>query len=459
MNTQKVFDQNTITTMHICNVFTYRSFTLTTMFLLLRKTIGSSPAIVLVIILFSVTSCSSLNKGSRAKDSNEGGMSQENNLEKIELYVGKSTKTYFVSKNWIAGIDVSTLESSQVYDFVFLLRELKLERVQGQDGFSDFSEYCPWNNSNVSMDSAIVRLRERFGPSFGPALYSKNKSLKGALLNEIKLSFRDGLSEEEQLSIINTAAGANSISKKEGQFTVLIFDNHRVSEAIEIAGKLLDHQDVISVFNAISAPPERVKQKSWKSIEKLSKSEFMNGDKSIPVWTNESLIVGLALVSPVSKDSMHEVMNEFDLKPYGPKSIGMSFGGNIGSGGLNYSFLAHSDGSKILHKGSPELKRLRELYMDSFGPGIYSESGEVRGVLSNFILVTLASRKEMKDLDPILKRTKALGAVRYRGNQYRIEYPKEWGYKVLEVGSQLLRHRIITSVENETRVIISNSNR
>ncbi len=185
----------------------------------------------------------------------------------------------------------------------------------------------------------------------------------------------------------------------------------------------------------------------------MKESTMMNGEQQYKIWIDKSLIVGIVSDNYIGLDSLSEMLNELKLECDTSLSIRTEIG--IPKSLSNFTFLKKMDETPVSQENSHELEKLRERYGNSFGPGIFYESGKILGVLSNAITVQFEQRISQERIDEILKSIKATKIVKIRENEYHVECPKSWGYKVLDVSKVLFELKEVRYVENQYRVIKS----
>lgn len=95
------------------------------------------------------------------------------------------------------------------------------------------------------------------------------------------------------------------------------------------------------------------------------------------------------------------------------------------------------------------LEQLRVHFGDSFGPVVIHESHVLQGALQPQIIVKFKQDVSDKDALSILREYKAIDHV-FLVDQgaYLVHFPKGWGYKMMDVGKQLLSDERIVYVEN-----------
>ena len=95
------------------------------------------------------------------------------------------------------------------------------------------------------------------------------------------------------------------------------------------------------------------------------------------------------------------------------------------------------------------LQQLRTQFGDSFGPVVISESRVLQGALQPQLLVRFRSDPSEEAAAAALK---AYGATNQRflvdQAAYLVDFPKHWGYKMADIGKQLLSDEQVTYVEN-----------
>lgn len=190
--------------------------------------------------------------------------------------------------------------------------------------------------------------------------------------------------------------------------------------------------------------------------ENFEKISMISGTAEIDIWIDETVLVGIVSTDSASESRYNELLSKTDLVWYEPPVRGIplpTYGEPIS---VIFKMLKRKDGEKISQENCESLQLLRETYSENFGPGIFYESGETWGVLSNVITVGF---KYGTSEAFIQKQLKSLGATRIMSTDppehYRVEFPKDWGYKIIDVGKDLFKLDEVNFVENQFQVIDS----
>lgn len=198
-----------------------------------------------------------------------------------------------------------------------------------------------------------------------------------------------------------------------------------------------------------SIPKNQVEERAMNRVV----GTIMVGTRVEKIWMDESVIVGIVSENYVGLEDLTEVLKGLELEWYTPQIIGILPENHERYNPSYFKQLKRVDGKPISQDNSPELAQLRTLYWDNFGPGMFYESGQTWGVLSNVINVRFERAVDKKTIEKILKSTQAIKISQVVEEEYRVEYPKRWGYKILEVAKELFELEKVNYVENEYRVI------
>lgn len=192
-------------------------------------------------------------------------------------------------------------------------------------------------------------------------------------------------------------------------------------------------------------------------ITNLKEHTMMNGSQLEKIWIDESVIVGIVSDNLTGLDSISEVLKELKLEWYSPPISRIQLENYGEPNPVSFRMLKKLDRMLVSKENSNELKKLRELYWDNFGPGIFYESGKTWGVLSNVITIQFERNISQGKIDELLTSINASKTLQMGENEYRIEYPMSWGYKVLDIAKELFELKEVNYVENQYRVINSRS--
>lgn len=199
---------------------------------------------------------------------------------------------------------------------------------------------------------------------------------------------------------------------------------------------------------------------SMVSVSSTKKGELkavtmINGDKEVTIRINKHVVAGMVPLYPA--DSISKTLNELNLEPYHSDDVSSIPPGGQPTGGFTLYKSAHN--KAISANRSRELEKLRTLYPDSFGPGIYDEHGAITGILTHKIYVAVEPYVGEWRIKRLLKSGKAIKIQRAGQidtyHQYRVEFPKSWGYRILDVAKQISRHKKVKYVDHQIRRVMS----
>jgi len=183
----------------------------------------------------------------------------------------------------------------------------------------------------------------------------------------------------------------------------------------------------------------------------LEEYTMMTGETEVKIWIDKYIIVGIIHDNTTYIDSLSEVLNELKLEWDTSSVIRTNIGIPISPS--SFTFIKRTDDKPISQENSSELEKLRAKYSSNIGPGIYYETGKVWGVLSNSLTVYFERGTNEERISEILNSSKAIKYIQVRENQYHVVFPKNWGYKVIDVGKQLFELEEVRAVENQFRAI------
>lgn len=185
----------------------------------------------------------------------------------------------------------------------------------------------------------------------------------------------------------------------------------------------------------------------------LEKHTMIQGDQEVKIWIDLSIISGIVGDNYLNLDSVSAVLEDLNLEedtsPVIRRDIIIH---PIPTS--DFAFFKRTDNEPFSQENSPELEKLRTLYWNNFGPGIYNENGIISGILSYSVTVYFESHTSQDRINEILSLSKATKFFRQVENGYHVEFPKSWGYKVIDVAKQIFEFQEVKSVEHKIHHIV-----
>jgi hypothetical protein len=191
---------------------------------------------------------------------------------------------------------------------------------------------------------------------------------------------------------------------------------------------------------------------SISKTDKLKEGYILAGGGQQKVFINHYIVVGIMDSNSPYLDSIATTLKSLNLVWDDSKVIRTDFG--LPPYSINFNFFKREDKKSISYENSLELKKLRELYWNNFGPGIYDSSGRISGVLSNSLTVKFKRGIDKDSASQILTSYEATKFIEVRVDEYHVEFPKSWGYKILDVAKEINEYNEVQYVENQIQTII-----
>lgn len=112
------------------------------------------------------------------------------------------------------------------------------------------------------------------------------------------------------------------------------------------------------------------------------------------------------------------------------------------------------DNDPFLIEEDKIIETLRYLYGDSFGPVVLNELKRLQGALQNKLIVKLNQETANDAARNIFEKYGAEDFTFMVDQQaYLVEFPKDWGYKLIDIGKRMLEDEQISYVENSINTI------
>lgn len=175
------------------------------------------------------------------------------------------------------------------------------------------------------------------------------------------------------------------------------------------------------------------------------------------IWIDRSLIVGIVSVDSSLESKYSDLVEKVDMEWYTPPVSNLQIGVHGEPSPVIFKMLKRKDGQPISNDNSAELEVLRETFPINFGPGMFYETGQVWGILTNVITIRFERETSEATIQDLLKAAGAERIMPIDHEFYRAEFPKRWGYKIIDVGKELFKLEEVNYVENQYNVINTRS--
>lgn len=393
--------------------------------------------LVIVMILCSLTSYSSLKQGTNETVTNEETVNVDNHLEKVELHVGSGTKTHFVSKKYIAGLDVAALDYTRTSEFNALLRSLGIKRRPHTEGTGSLTLFELSKYSKISIESASSALRNRFGYSFGPALYDQDKLFKGALQNQIRIKFSEDVSlVDQRIRIDSLGASHTNYQVVDGSYILTFSDGKDVS-ILEISDELKDLTQIVWVENKFFSFDQTTI--NYDAVQ-LTSIQICSGKDLEEAFIDKKLLGTILQKKFTEIPGIDSIFRKYNLR-WSEFPIQKPLVTNPNAPPpTNYRFIEHIANVDSAQEGHA-LEELRSYHISGFGPVLLYSETRVLGILSNRLIVYLDPETSRDDGEKLLRK---YGAIKfsfreqYEFRYFYVDFPLSVGYEIIDLAKTLL---------------------
>jgi len=389
------------------------------------------------MITCSLTSYSSVKQGTNEIVTNEETVTLDDHLKKVELPVGFGTKTHFVSEKYIAGLDVAALDHTRTSEFNALLRYLGIKRQPSTKGAGSLTLFELNKYSRISFESALSALRNRFGYSFGPALYDQDKLFKGALQNQIRIKFSEDVSLVDQRIRIDSLRASHTNYQVVDRSYVLTFSDSKDISILEISDELKDLNQIVWVENKFFSLDQTTI--NYDAVQ-LTSIQICSGKDLQEAFIDKRLLGTMLQNKHTEIPGIDSVFRKYNLRWSELPIQKPSVINHHAVPRTNYRFIEHIANVDSAQEGLA-LEELRSYYASGFGPVLLYSETRVRGILSNRLIVYLDPETSREDGEKLLKK---YGAIKfsfreqYEFRYFYVDFPLSVGYEIIDLAKTLL---------------------
>lgn len=187
----------------------------------------------------------------------------------------------------------------------------------------------------------------------------------------------------------------------------------------------------------------------------FKKDLLYTGGKPTTVYVDKSRIVGIVDFSYMDSGSLSTLLKDLGLELTPPRTFTFDHNYGPSPSAVHFVFVKKAGDNSIANGNSEELTVLREQFGRNFGPGIYDESGRISGVLSNAITIKFKSGTSKEKMKSILATFNTSRVIEMSPPYtFRLEFPNDFGYKVLDICDQFNKYESVEYIQNHIRHII-----
>lgn len=202
---------------------------------------------------------------------------------------------------------------------------------------------------------------------------------------------------------------------------------------------------VIENSNSTALDSTEVQPNKHSSMNnKLYKGQLLAGEELQEYFFNDYLIAGtdFSLADISRKEEFESLLKELNLMRVETED------GLENSSQLFIQF-KKTDNQPFSKESDTTLKIIRNNFGNSFGPVVYMNPNFLQGALNNQVIVKFIGELSSDKENEILKGYGCTSSFFMVDQQaYLVEFPRDWGYVITDVGKKMLANEQILYVEN-----------